>query len=117
MKQISNDLADRYRGATRDERAAEKASAAVIRAVNKVAEAATAEGVSPEMARRLLEVRTALLPVSTEAGQLHTGAVNRAQQLAHLAVMQADDDSGDDWGEQTERHDTDRAPTFDEASP
>jgi hypothetical protein len=107
MKHITNNHADRYRAAVRDEKAAEKAANALATAREKIVEAAGRE-ISPELARELTATDEALRPTFARLFELMQQAHARAQAIASAAVSETEDGGPCYDGEWEE--DTDRAP-------
>jgi hypothetical protein len=112
MKTISNDHADRYGAARRDEQAAARASGALATAREKITEAAGRD-ISPELARELRAADETLRPLFGRLFALSQQTRDRAQLIASAAAA-PDEGEGPcydgEWEEQTERHDTTPAP-------
>lgn len=88
MRHISNAYGDRYRAAIADERACEKAAAAIAKAVSKTLEAASVD-ISPELARELMATHDQLTTLFGRVATLREQASNRAQAIASAAVSEA----------------------------
>jgi hypothetical protein len=108
MRHITNDHANRYGAAKRDEQAAARASGALAVAREKITAAAEGD-ISPELASQLRAADEALRPVFARLFELQVQTCNRAQSIASAAVTETEDDGScydGEWEEQTQRHDT-----------
>jgi hypothetical protein len=110
MRHITNDHADRYAAAKRDEQAAARASGALATARERITEAAGRD-ITPELARELRAADDALRPVFARLFELQVQTHDRAQLIASAAaapVLAPSDGEGPhydgEWEEQTERH-------------